>query len=1018
MAKFTAEQIEDVRAFSDSIYNDTLDMQELLAELHADDAKWDVETLNEVFRFFHNIKGTGAMFDLTNIVEYFHFVETLANHYRSEKSIPCAEDTNLFLQALYELSKDIDYVITNSKQIEPKNYKLLLDITNRIDEVKGIKSNQLMSYEQGDKVEGSDGGQQANDLNIHETVMLNPEASNDLIEMVSDYIQLQNKIVFHNQDMQKFLINDMDHFSKRLQSFVLGLRVASIKPLFNNLFKVGRETASSLGKNVEIKIQGGDTQIERGMIQALRDPLVHVVRNAIDHGIETESERNERKKKPVGSLIIDAFQRAGQVIITISDDGRGLDLERVKDVALKQELVTEQELAGLTDHQIINFITMPGFSTREDVTELSGRGVGMDVVKTRIEEYGGTFDIESSPGNGCRFTIVLPVSLAVAKTLVFRIGEKLLAAPQLSVEEVITNRVATKKNLIKEYSDGSCVFEFRNNLIPILPVDECIGVQAEEQNVNLVIRHQGHRFVIRVDEVLGSQDFVAQALPEPLNETNIYSSVNNRGDGKFIFLLDLNALMSKMYRSTNNQNTSSSFTEAQMKFMAASDLFRSKQKMIYFKAGIDLAIPIQLVKKVDSISKDQIFSNHNGNYAVLHGKTYEVMPISKHFNNSDILKRDTYELLIINRGDHEVAIVCDKFYGVKNIPKEFETDVNLTGTLGAIYIDNSVFFVLNVNEIFEVLYPEIFTKRNISEGFHILIAEDDPFFATSLTKFFNSHGFSVTVCEDGEVAMKKLLMSLHEDSPVERVDYVIFDYDIPNMKGLQLLEWIRKHDKFHNMPVSFCTAVGTELTKQEAMKKGIDVFTGKMKYQELLTHIEKRRKTVSLGYNLSDLGATQKTVVETEEKRLLTFNIGDSSFALPIENLIETSFPTVATDVPSESSFLCRIVHFRGVSVPVLDLRVLFRDENYQANNECHQIIGNFGGKKLSLWVDSIEGIKKMSQLKSSSGLEVNEKLKTYDRLIEDILCDEQKTYILLDDQKIQVLVEAVKKVSPSQVAA
>lgn len=151
MAKFTAEQIEDVRAFSDSIYNDTLDMQELLAELYADGAKWDVETLNEVFRFFHNIKGTSAMFGLTNIVEYFHFVETLANHYRSEKSIPSVEDTNLFLQSLYQLSNEVEYIITESKQREPKNYKLLLDITNRIDEVKGITSDQLMSDDQGDK---------------------------------------------------------------------------------------------------------------------------------------------------------------------------------------------------------------------------------------------------------------------------------------------------------------------------------------------------------------------------------------------------------------------------------------------------------------------------------------------------------------------------------------------------------------------------------------------------------------------------------------------------------------------------------------------------------------------------------------------------------------------------------------------------------------------------------------------------------------------------------------------------
>jgi two-component system chemotaxis sensor kinase CheA len=347
-------------------------------------------------------------------------------------------------------------------------------------------------------------------------------------------------------------IDQMTRVSDSLQRGVLETRMVPVAPLFNRFKRVVRDIAIDLGKKVNLEIHGEGTELDKRMIDELGDPLMHLVRNAIDHGVEPAEVRLRRGKPAVGTVTLEAAHSGNNVLISVRDDGEGIPLEKVRQRIVERGLLPATAAQELSEREIVEFIWNPGFSTAEVVSDISGRGVGMDVVKTRIAELNGTIDIDHAPGRGTTFTIRLPLTLAIIRSLLFRLRHGVFAVPIDNVREIVSvplDQIVT--------IHGKQTFEVRGEFIPLVDIDEIFdwhamkyqypgavdrAEEAGSRSVNVVILHSADRTVgLKVDELHGGQDIVIKSLAENFIHIRGLSGASILGDGSVCLLLDVAA---------------------------------------------------------------------------------------------------------------------------------------------------------------------------------------------------------------------------------------------------------------------------------------------------------------------------------------------------------------------------------------------------------------------------------------------------------------------------------------------
>jgi two-component system chemotaxis sensor kinase CheA len=345
-------------------------------------------------------------------------------------------------------------------------------------------------------------------------------------------------------------IDQLTRVSNGLQQGVLDTRMVPVGPLFNRFKRVVRDIATELRKKVQLEIRGEKTELDKRMIDELGDPLVHLVRNAIDHGLESEEVRRKRGKPEAGTLTLEATHSGNNVLITIRDDGGGIAVEKVRARAIQRGLVPEATAATLTDREWMQFIWHPGFSTAEQVSDISGRGVGMDIVKTRIAELNGTIEVDSRPGVGTTFQIRLPLTLAIIRSLLFRLPHGIFAAPIENVREIVS---VPRREVLSVHGRDS--IEVRGEFIPLVGIDDIFDWNVAESRgtsqrpaaaagarVEVVILTTGRKTMgLEVNELRGSQDIVIKSLSENFVPIRGLAGASILGDGSVCLLLDVAA---------------------------------------------------------------------------------------------------------------------------------------------------------------------------------------------------------------------------------------------------------------------------------------------------------------------------------------------------------------------------------------------------------------------------------------------------------------------------------------------
>jgi len=375
------------------------------------------------------------------------------------------------------------------------------------------------------------------------TVRVDTKRLDAIVNLIGELVLSRNRLKtlrarLHDEELDR-AVSTLDIATARLQSAVMRTRMQPVGKVFSRFPKVARDVARNLKKEVELELVGAETELDRNLVEALADPLVHLVRNAIDHGVETPDLREAQGKPRSGHVRLSAQQEGDYVSIEVQDDGAGIDPERLRQKAREKGLIDPEAAARLTSEECLHLVFLPGFSTKQEVTDISGRGVGMDVVQSRIRELSGQIQIQSELGRGSRFMIRVPLTLAILPTLLVQAGEDVYALPLARVMEVLH-----APNTSLGWFDGRAVLDRKSHTLPLVDLRHWLAVApAASSLLTIVVLQAGEaRFGLVVDQVRGREEVVIKPLPKALRGLRGYAGATLIGDGRMSLILDVDGL--------------------------------------------------------------------------------------------------------------------------------------------------------------------------------------------------------------------------------------------------------------------------------------------------------------------------------------------------------------------------------------------------------------------------------------------------------------------------------------------
>jgi two-component system chemotaxis sensor kinase CheA len=518
----------------------------------------DAEALNSAFRGFHTIKGIAGFLELWDIQELAHQVEAVLDRARNGQLTISPPSIDVILQAADHLRRWLAHIEKELAQqpSEPpaRDEALLARIKaicvepsgagEAVDEMAALAA----AVEDGGAKQAAPAPSSAPASQQAQTMAVKVDTGklDALVDMAGELV-IAESLVRHDEDLtslksQKLQrkLSQLTRITAELQKTAMAMRLVPIGPLFRRMARLVRDLARQFGKRVELESVGGDIELDRTIVEELADPLMHMVRNSLDHGIEPPADREARGKPATAKLVLRAHHQAGHVVIEIADDGRGLDRERILAKAAERGLVSSRE--GLTDTDIYNLIFQPGFSTAAQVTNVSGRGVGMDVVRRHVEKLRGRIEIRSTPGVGATFLVKLPLTLAIIDGLVVGVGRERYIVPLFAVREMFRPGEDTVWT-VQQRSEMALV---RGSLLPVLRLHRRFGLTPKSENprecVLVVAEVEGQRFCLLVDELIGKQEVVIKSLGEVFSNVAGVAGGAIMGDGRVGLILDLEKL--------------------------------------------------------------------------------------------------------------------------------------------------------------------------------------------------------------------------------------------------------------------------------------------------------------------------------------------------------------------------------------------------------------------------------------------------------------------------------------------
>jgi len=639
----------------------------------------------------------------------------------------------------------------------------------------------------------------------------------------------------------------LDMVTSELQEAIMRTRMQPIGTLFSRLPRIVRDIAKKCNKSIIIIINGHEVELDKTILESLPDPLTHIIRNCCDHGIEMPEYRAKMGKPETGYINVKAYHEAGQINIVIEDDGRGIDPEKIRDSVIQKGLKRKDELDRMSEKEILSLVMMPGFSTAKKATEISGRGVGMDVVKTAVEKLGGSIELDSRVGQGLNLHLRLPLTLAIIPCLIVQVNNEKYAIPEVNVEELVSLYDDEIYSLIECNGDQE-VFRLRKQLLPLVRLQEALErtnpfteddrsviaeqyriIAKESLNKNddiqqilifAVLKIGNQRFGLIVDEVIGTEEIVVNPLHSAVNPLIIYSGTTIMGDGTVALILDVNGIaMHAGVRFTTeveqkNQETRSSKTDS--------------HRILLFKSGREeqFAVPLLLMRRVELIDPSRIQTIGGNEYISVDNIPTLLIRLEKLLNVSPCETVDKMYLLLPKQSQRPIGILASSLVDVINLPLVLNKESYMEdGLLGTAIVNDYITIFIDIYRLVESAEKMIFGEsaedlNDQCETKTILLAEDTLFFQRLVKGHLSSAGYDVITADNGAEALDKMRSN--------KIDMIISDIEMPIMDGLEFLRAVRADEKFPYIPAIALTSLDSEKDREIGLKAGFDAYEVKV----------------------------------------------------------------------------------------------------------------------------------------------------------------------------------------------
>jgi two-component system chemotaxis sensor kinase CheA len=681
----------------------------------------------------------------------------------------------------------------------------------------------------------------------NQSIRVNVDTLEHLMTMVSELVLTRNQLLEisrRNEDTEfKVPLQRLSNVTAELQEGVMKTRMQPIGNAWQKLPRIVRDLSSELCKQIELEMHGADTELDRQVLDLIKDPLTHMVRNSADHGLETPAERSACGKPETGTIRLSAYHEGGHIIICIADNGRGLNTEKIKAKALASGLVTEAELEKMSEAQIHKFIFAPGFSTAAAVTSVSGRGVGMDVVRTNIDQIGGTIDIKSVAGEGSSVTIKIPLTLAIVSALIVEAAGDRFAIPQLSVVELVRAR-ANSEHRIERIKD-TAVLRLRNKLLPLIHLKKLLkiddGAASDPENGFIVVTQVGSQtFGIVVDGVFHTEEIVVKPMSTKLRHIDMFSGNTILGDGAVIMIIDPNGIAKAL-------GASGTASHEMAEDAAAHHASSAEQttSLLVFRAGTSQpkAVPLGLVTRLEELPADKIeFSN--GRYMVQYRE--QLMPLVA-MEGVTVASQGAQPILVFADDGRSMGLVVDEIIDIVEERLNIEVAGSSQGILGSAVIKGQATEVIDVGHFLPMAFADWFARKEMrpsAASQSVLLVDDSAFFRNMLAPVLKAAGYRVRTAPNAQEALATLRSG-------QSFDVVLTDIEMPDMNGFEFAEILRSDHNLGAMPIIGLSALVSPAAIERGRQAGFHDYVAKFDRPGLIAALKEQTATAAGAAELS-----------------------------------------------------------------------------------------------------------------------------------------------------------------------
>jgi two-component system, chemotaxis family, sensor kinase CheA len=676
-----------------------------------------------------------------------------------------------------------------------------------------------------------------NDKIATKSIRVHVDTLEHLMTMVSELVLTRNQlleIVRRHEDSEfKGPLQRLSNVTAELQEGVMKTRMQQIGVAWQKLPRIVRDLSTELGKSIELELHGAETELDRQVLELIKDPLTHMVRNSADHGLESPAARRACGKPEKGTIRLSARHEGGHIVIDISDDGAGLSNERIKAAAIARGLATQAQIEKMSEAQIQRFIFAPGFSTAQKVTSVSGRGVGMDVVRANIDEIGGTIDVKSVLGKGTRFSIKLPLTLAIVSALIVESAGDRFAIPQLAVVELVRVRSDSEHRI--EHIKDAAVLRLRNKLLPLVHLKILLkidgGADCQAENGFIVVTQVGSQtFGIVVDAVFHTEEIVVKPMSSKLRHIPLFAGNTILGDGSVIMIIEPNGIAQSIGNVVIERDGAGAGQDADQH-----DDDPGMESMLVFRAGSPQprAVLLSLVTRLEEIDVRKIETSNGRSLVQYRGQLMPLIPV-----NGDVHIKSTGKqpLLVFSDEGRSMALVVDEIVDIVEQRLDIELVSQRPGVLGSALIRGQATEVIDIGHYLPLAFDDWqdWRERRVASARHrVLLVDDSPFFRNMLAPLLNAAGYAVTSAASADEA----LSLLHAGA---RVDVVITDIDMPGMDGFELTSAVRRDPRTASIPVIGLSSLVSAESVERGRQVGLHDYVAKFDRQGLIAALKEQ----------------------------------------------------------------------------------------------------------------------------------------------------------------------------------